>query len=172
MGEDCALCLSSVFSYSSSEYGPSEKARYDLFHQPCSACSVVDSRADSLCGFCQHLRLRHLVRCVEPETRIRLLFSLFKGLVEDDFVTECQLCRLVNHMIMVGLSAAQLSEVRKANCDIVLYSGLPPDSQPEGSSVFTAEIWAHYSEGDGLASIWVGDLHIDDIKKGEAFHNS
>ncbi|KAL4898302.1 heterokaryon incompatibility protein-domain-containing protein [Aspergillus ambiguus] len=65
---------------------------------------------------------------------------------------------------MVGLSAAQLSELRKANCDLVLYPGLPKDSQSEGSSVFSAEIYAHYSEGAGEASIWVGDLHIDDIK--------
>lgn len=95
-----------------------------------------------------------------------------KGLVEGPIMTECVLCRLVNHMIVVGLSAAQLSEVREANCDIVLYPGLPQDSQPEGSSVFSAEIWAHYSERGGEATVWVGDLHIDDIKSGKAFHSS
>ena len=172
MDKNCALCLSSAFCHSRSEYGPPEQELYDLFHQPCSACSVLDSQADSLCDFCQHLRLRHLVRCVKPEIRRRFYFFLRKGLVDDATVTGCLLCRLVNHMIVVGLSAAELSEVRKANCDIVLDQILPLDSQSEGSSVFSAEIWAKLSEGGGEAYIWVGDLHIDDVKSGKTFHPS
>lgn len=174
MDGHCALCPSSVSYYSPSESGPSEQERYDLFHKPCSSCSVIDSQAYSLCGFCQHLRLRHLVRCVEPDTKRRFLFAFRKGLIENPVVTECPLCRLVSHMIVVGLSAAQLSEARKSedNCDIVLYLGLPQHSQPDGSTVFLGDIYAHYSEEGGLANIWVGDLHIDEVKSGKASHPS
>lgn len=110
------------------------------------------------------------MRCVKPEARRRFYFALRKGLVEDKILTECPICRLINHMIVVGLSATELSEVRKANCDIVLYQGLPQDSQPEGSSVFLAEIWAEFAEGDGEATIWIGDIHIDDVKSGKMFY--
>lgn len=159
MGGNCDLCLTSVTHYSRGEHGPSEQERHELFHQPCPTCSAVDSQADLLCDHCHHLRLRHLVRCVDPETRSKFLFPLRRGL-EDSVRTECPFCRLINHLIMVGLNDDQISEVRAADCDIVLYPGLPQDSQPD-SSVFSAEIWAHCPEDDGVATIWAGDLHID-----------
>lgn len=109
---------------------------------------------------------------MKPETRNRFSFFLRKGQVDDAIMAGCVLCRLVDHMIVVGLSAAEISEVRKSNCDIVLDEALPGDSESEGSSVFSAEIWAKFSEGDGggVAYNWAGDIHIDDIKSGKAFH--
>lgn len=170
MDEHCTLCISSASCLSRSEKGPSQQELYELFHLPCSACSVLDSQADSLCDFCQHLRLRHLVRCVKPETRNRFEFFLRKGQVDNAIRTGCALCRLVDHIILVGLSAAEISEMRKSNCDIVLDEALPEDSQSEGSSVFSAEVWAKFSEGVEVAYNWVGDIHINDIKSGKAFH--
>ena len=169
MDEHCAPCLSSVSYYSSSDSGPSEQECHELFHQPCPACSLVDPQQYAPCGHCQHLRLRHLIKCVDPVTRNRFLFTLRKGLAEDANVTECRFCRLINHMIVAGLSPAQLLEVRAADYEIVLYPGLPQDSQSERSDAFSAEIWAHYPEDGGVATMWIGDIYIDDAKIGMIF---
>ncbi|KAL2829537.1 heterokaryon incompatibility protein-domain-containing protein [Aspergillus cavernicola] len=69
-------------------------------------------------------------------------------------------------MIVVGLSAAQICEVKEATHEILLYLGLPQASQPKGSSALSADIYASYSEAGGVSAIWVGDLHIDDIQSG------
>lgn len=171
MNGNCALCPSSLFYYAHSETGPTARERHELFHQRCSACSLSKPQEDFLCDICQHLRLGHLVKCVKPETRMRYLFPLPKVLAEDGIGTKCPLCRFVNHMIVVGLSAELLSQVKKADYDIVLYLGLPQVPQLGSSSIPSADIYVSYSDGDGVSNTWVGDLHIDDIKDGKALSN-
>jgi len=168
MDEDCPLCPSSLFYYKHSESEPTGQERHELFHRPCPACSLAMSQEESICDFCQHLRLKHLIRCVKPETRMGFLFPLRKGLAEDYIVSKCPLCRIVNHMIVVGLIAGQLSEIKGTNYDIILYLGPSQDPQSGASSILSADIYASYSEGDGISNIWVGDLHITDINKSKA----
>lgn len=98
------------------------------------------------------------------------LFPLRKGLAEDYIVTKCPLCRIVNHMIVVGLNAKQLSEIKGTNYDVILYLGPSQDPQSGASSILSADIYASYSEGNGMSNIWVGDLHITDINKSKARH--
>ena len=169
MDDQCVLCPSSLFYYAPSKSEPTGQERYELFHQPCSACSLTKSLEESMCDFCQHLRLKHLIRCVKPEIRMRLLFPLRKELVDNHVVTKCPLCRFVNHMIVVGLGAERISQVRATGSyDVVLFLGPPQDSQWGPSGLPSADIYVSSSDTDGSSNIWVGDLHIDDGKKGKA----
>ncbi|PGH06885.1 hypothetical protein GX51_02130 [Blastomyces parvus] len=75
-------------------------------------------------------------------------------------------------MISVGLSSKQIAEVRAArNYDIVLYLGPPQnyDSQSGVSGVPSADIYVSYSDGDGVSNIWVGDVHIDEVREGGSY---
>lgn len=71
-----------------------------FFHQPCERCSSTTN--DTLCSFCNHMRLKHLVQCliladidVEPRSSIReidLDLGSSQGLEERSF--NCDTCRL------------------------------------------------------------------------------
>ncbi|OJD12294.1 hypothetical protein AJ78_07085 [Emergomyces pasteurianus Ep9510] len=70
-------------------------------------------------------------------------------------------------MVVVGLNSERLLEVKgTGNYDIVLYLGPPQDqdSQPGGSGVPLADIYVSYSDGNGVSNVWIGDIHIDQIK--------
>ncbi|KAK2755529.1 hypothetical protein FQN54_006469 [Arachnomyces sp. PD_36] len=71
-------------------------------------------------------------------------------------------------MVYVGLSAERISKAKKAGYVIVLYLGLPRESRSGGSDVPSADIYLSYSEEDGGSNIWIGDLHMDDIKRSVA----
>ncbi|OAX84782.1 hypothetical protein ACJ72_00835 [Emergomyces africanus] len=181
MYEQCVLCPSSLFYYTHSDSAPTSNERYELFHQPCSSgCTLPSSYRkrealdSNICDFCEHLRLRHLVNCVKPDIRMRFLFPLRKGLLAKQnpknnvLAKKCSLCSFVTRMVSVGLSSEQLSEVKGAgNSDIVLYLGLPQnqDSQSGGPGVPLADIYVSYSDGSGVSNVWIGDIHIDQIKK-------
>ncbi|KAJ0426787.1 heterokaryon incompatibility protein-domain-containing protein [Aspergillus carlsbadensis] len=64
-------------------------------------------------------------------------------------------------MLMVGLNAAQLSEMRAAKYDVVLNLGLREDWEAQGSGVVFADAYAHFSDGYGLSNVWIGDVRID-----------
>lgn len=109
---------------------------------------------------------------------MRFLFPLRKGLLAEERHNnnivpkkrkkKCPLCCFVKHMAVVGLSSEQLSQVKGAgNYDIVLYLGRPQnqDSQSGVSGVPSADIYVSYSDGEGVSNIWIGDVHIDEIKK-------
>ncbi|KKZ60194.1 hypothetical protein EMCG_05116 [[Emmonsia] crescens] len=75
-------------------------------------------------------------------------------------------------MAVVGLSSEQLSQVKGAgNYDIVLYLGRPQnqDSQSGVSGVPSADIYVSYSDGEEVSNIWIGDVHIDEIKENGSF---
>lgn len=63
MAQPCGLCPSLV-SFDE-EYNLNFTIQDDSFHQPCSSCNDDEYRAIDLCTWCEHLRLRHLIRCVE-----------------------------------------------------------------------------------------------------------
>ncbi|EQL28281.1 hypothetical protein BDFG_08970 [Blastomyces dermatitidis ATCC 26199] len=188
MDEQCHLCQSSLFYYTQNDSEPTPQERYELFHQPCSStCSLPTNPRDKeaqdldICDFCSHIRLRHLVNCIKPNIRSRFLFPLRRGLLEEErhgsnnnIVSrkrkrECSLCAFMKHMVAVGLSSTRIAEVKGArNYDIVLYLGPPQsdDSQSGVSGVPSADIYVSYSDGDGVSNIWVGDVHIDEIRQG------
>ena len=170
MTEECALCPSSLGYQNYSESEPTQEERHKLFHELCPTCSPAKAQNQSMCDFCQHLRLEHLIKCLKPEIRMPFAFPLQNGLANASIVTECPLCRIVNHMLMVGLSRDQLAQIRGTNHDIILYLGSAQDPRIGGVGTVSADIYASYPEGDGFSYIWVGDLHIDDITKGEACH--
>ena len=172
MAEECALCPSSLIYQIHSESEPTREERHELFHEWCPTCSPAKAQDESTCDFCQHLRLRHLIKCLKPEIRMPFAFPLLNGLANTSVVTKCPLCRTVNHMLMVGLNGDQLAQIKGTNSDIILYLGSAQDPRIGDVGTLSADIYASYPEGDGMAYVWVGDLHIDDIKKGEACHLS
>ena len=169
MAEDCASCpYSLIRNDESSESEATRQERYELFHQSCPTCSLAKFQDESMCDFCQHLRLRHLARCVTPEIRRAFQFPLQKGLADISVMTKCPLCRIVKHMLAVGLSGGQLSELKGTNYELVLCLAPPQSPQSRASSALSADVYASYPEGEnGTSNIWVGDLYIDDIDKGK-----
>ncbi len=167
MADDCAVCPSSLFYYRHSESGSTREERHELFHQSCPACSPVKAQDQSLCDLCQHLRLEHLIRCVEPENFKEILFPLQKGLADTYVERLCPLCRMVNHMFVISLSGEQLSEIKGVGYDTILYLGPPHDPDSGASSILSADIYASYLERGGTSNVWVGDLHINDTNKGK-----
>lgn len=170
MAEECALCPSSLVYQKDSESEPTREERHELFHEPCPTCSPAKAQDESVCDFCQHLRLEHLIKCLKPEVRVQFAFPLQNGLANTSVVPKCPLCRIVNHMLVVGLSGDQLAQIKVIDYDIILYLGSAQDARIGGVSTLSADIYASYPEGDGMSYIWVGDLHIDDIKKGDKPH--
>lgn len=153
----CEYCPFSLFYYEYSESGPTTAEREELFHQPCHPCSLSAFQDERLCPICQHLRLRHLVTCVSVESRRRFLFHLRQGLVQEDVVPRCPLCRLVWHMILHAFDKNRVSAIMRSDHNICLFLG-PLD---EHKSSVAADIYLQYAEENGQANLWVGDLHID-----------
>ena len=71
---------------------------WELFHQPCDSrfCEAILNQ--SLCPFCQHLRLRHLLICVPYMIWQNFRISLPNGLVSD-LASRCSFCNIIIHTV-------------------------------------------------------------------------
>lgn len=68
-----------------------------LFHGECSSCSSFEEDAShSLCDFCSHLRLRHLLSCTPESFVIKLKFPVEDISIKDE---SCLFCRMVKTAI-------------------------------------------------------------------------
>ena len=169
MAEGCALCPLALACSTYNGPRPTQQECYKLFHQSCPACSLVQSQERFIYVSCQHLKLRHLVKYVKPEIRREFLFRLRKGLANFSVMPKCPFCRIVNHMVVVGLSKEQLSKMKQTDYIISLDSFSPQDPQLGSSTFFLADI-AIFLGDDTIGYAWVGNLYIDDIIKGKIFH--
>jgi hypothetical protein len=60
----CELCRVAGVYFSFQELPMTEKEIHKLFHEACSDCDYPSfGSLVNLCGFCHHLRPRHLMRC-------------------------------------------------------------------------------------------------------------
>lgn len=173
MAEECALCPSSL----GKDYGSraTRHEHYELFHQSCPTCSLTKLQDESMCNSCQYLRLRHLVRCMTPEVLRAFEFRLPKGLADISVATKCPLCRIVKHMLVVGLSSGELSKVKGPDYEIVLSLAPPHLPQYRSSSALLVRVFVFYyhkRENSVRSVFWGGHLCIDNIDKGEALSHS
>ena len=165
MAEDCDFCPSSLV-YRHGEFHrpePSLQECRELFHQWCPTCPPGNPQDDWLCDCCQHLRFQHLMRCVSSEISMLFCFRLKNVSGKTLASTNCSLCRIVNHMLHVGLGENMLSQLNETGYDIRLRFH---ESQPQASGNLLADIVASFRNIDGPVSMWVGNLHIDRGNKG------
>ncbi|KAM7203221.1 hypothetical protein V8F33_002212 [Rhypophila sp. PSN 637] len=68
-----------------------------LFHQDCETCNadVNTSKNFDLCAFCQHLRLRHLLRCLDPDESPLYKVKFCRAEDIPERAPFCLFCRLV-----------------------------------------------------------------------------
>ena len=108
----CYICESGLFIFDWGWRTPGEDQSRQLsrtlsaqlFHQDCENCNAkaITSKDSNLCAFCQHLRLRHLLRCVNPdEPPVDGTFVKFCR-VEDipERAPFCLFCRLVVRTVL------------------------------------------------------------------------
>lgn len=168
MADACVFCPSSLV-YDDDE--PTADERDELFHKPCSTCSSSNFQTEPLCSSCQHLRLRHLVMCVDAKTRNRFLFALRKNLnVEDNKAIHCPLCRMLNHMILSGADLSLFSHLERTNSTLVLDTRVSQWEGLEVSGILEAEIYAYHKDGESTSFSWIGNLHVDDTSNSMTCH--
>jgi len=157
MATSCDLCASACSYYAHTDSKPSTQETYELFHEPCSDCTPAAPSEEVLCKICRHLRLRHLVRCVDRKTRRQYNFLLRRTHV----ATRCSFCHLVTDMLAAALGAEKLKSVIGKDYKILLYLGYPQISETWESDV-SADLYA--CNDDDESFVWVGDLRIDDAR--------
>jgi hypothetical protein len=99
MAQPCEFCPS-VVSFDE-DYNPDFIIQDDYFHQPCPSCDDDEYRATDLCAWCEHLRLRHLVKCLEVhEIWPRPHFYMRPNLLTDIPANDCVLCRIFRYIVL------------------------------------------------------------------------
>ncbi|KAK0623967.1 heterokaryon incompatibility protein-domain-containing protein [Immersiella caudata] len=100
---DCNICRSGFFGdFEIKNDIEARKLTPDLslalFHGDCDRCNRELLSDTALCAFCQHLRLRHLLLCVDfeqpPFKNIQIKFCDFEDAVKRVTVDGCTFCRL------------------------------------------------------------------------------
>ncbi|KAF2812976.1 HET-domain-containing protein [Mytilinidion resinicola] len=140
-----------------------------LFHQPCSSCPVAKPDPDPLlCDQCQHLRVWHLLRCVDHELRPERLLPLPMILLEEAGEIRCSFCRIIKATLTSAFDLFQLLDIQTQFP--VLYLNLDPHGgQPrasEGIHLADISVDMETTEGASGGILGVGDLQIRDLKQG------
>ena len=98
MAPSCDFCPL-VVSFDE-DYNPDFTVQDDYFHQPCASCDNAEYKATDLCSWCEHLRLRHLIKCVEVhDIRPRPHFYMRPNLLTDISADDCPLCRIFRYIL-------------------------------------------------------------------------
>jgi hypothetical protein len=99
MVHPCDFCLQ-VVSFDE-DYNPDFVVQHDYFHQPCASCDIAQYSATELCAWCDHLRLRHLIRCVEVhQIWPRPHFYMKPSLLTESSPDDCPVCRIFRHILL------------------------------------------------------------------------
>ena len=139
---DCPYCNESFLQFCTINRGElDEEDSYHIlkrvFHENCSAGHNGKNDEEALCGFCRHLRLGHLLRCLRKQS---LPFESLRFCRFEDINTrqECPLCRLIirsglPYSIFAG--AGSSAKCSGASLEICFYSGsiLPRIRYRDGS---------------------------------------
>lgn len=107
---------------------------YELFHSDCNACHYEGGRADHLCPFCQHLRLRHLCLCEIP-WQSGLLVITFGNLASFSPNQGCAFCHLIQEAIksnLLSLDSYRMKDLRHSR--IMVHKGFS-GSEQSGSTI-------------------------------------
>jgi hypothetical protein len=102
----CPHCPDTLYTFDTGDREDLYASSYEYFHQPCPAhrCSQPDVIQDALCEQCRHLRLCHLLNCmqwkpghdgvdVNLDTRFR----------KERFMAKtCPFCRLIQKLLLSG----------------------------------------------------------------------
>ena len=166
MAEECSLCPESLFHSDTIEPELFQKECHELFHNDCPKCSLANKQDESMCDVCRHLRLRHLVTCIEPGRRQDIWLHLQEGLAEPSAVIACPLCRMTSHLMMIHLNQDQISELRRTRHDIFLWLASNSAGEVEASTGLMGELCVNLSSGGSMTNWRIGDLHIADVDKG------
>lgn len=81
------------------------QTRHFVFHEECQSCSSPDGAQISLCDFCKHLRLGHLVWCIWENPKVSEVSELLKVSIDLDPTsralsrTKCDLCDFLTNAI-------------------------------------------------------------------------
>ena len=95
----CSYCTKGFLQFSTINHDePKEEESYlimkKVFHEDCASSHEITDDECLLCGFCRHLRLTHLLRCLGKE---KLPFESVRFCRFEDFNLrqECAFCRLI-----------------------------------------------------------------------------
>lgn len=99
MAEPCDLCQN-VVSFDE-DYRPYFIVQQDYFHRPCASCDNADYRMPGLCAWCEHLRIRHLIKCLRVhDVWPRPHFYMRQDLLTNPTAVDCPLCRVFRHVLL------------------------------------------------------------------------
>ena len=139
----------------------------ELFHQSYSQCDHCELQDDIHCHTCQHLRLKHLIKCLPYKIRDRYFFPLRKGLIEDSGITRCPLCRIVKHVVLSNYDRSELSDIGDRGYDLKIYLQFFQAQETSVKAVITLEFLVGEGPRVQKWKPYAGTLHIDDTKNGK-----
>lgn len=95
----------------------------DYFHTYCDKCHSEDGTQDlSLCSGCRHLRLPHLIQCVDTGLfDDHDLFFLFSFNELQERASSCRVCRFLRNMLHAHHNAFGTDELDMSNIFIYLW---------------------------------------------------
>ena len=158
---NCSFCKEVAWKGSNSNR---KQFIQDLFHSNCITCSIPNSGEDiSLCPFCRHLRVQHLIVCrrLDFKQTVKVTVSL-PDIFERS--SKCCLCRVFVHTASTYSDLASLDSdcLRLGSLDLELWSGI-------FSYIFNGMNWRYTAsiaidsqpterEGHGIHSVRTKDI--------------
>jgi hypothetical protein len=100
---ECPYCPDTLYTFDTGDYDL--VSSYEYFHKPCPApiCSQPVALKSALCDSCQHLRLWHLLICMQWRRGYQFEVNLERKFRKDQFMTKtCSFCRLIQPLLLPG----------------------------------------------------------------------
>jgi hypothetical protein len=161
---ECPYCPETLYTFDTGDYDVDES--YEYFHKPCvsTLCTEVDHLKSALCDQCLHLRLWHLLKCMQwGPGNDAFEVNLDRPFRREQFMSKtCTFCQLIQTLLLPGtydpakLESGELLFM-DVNEDACLQLSLAKLSEQMSSTVATVFV-------DSGASIFrtptIGALHI------------
>jgi hypothetical protein len=101
--DECPYCPDTLYTFDTGDYDL--VSSYEYFHKPCPApnCSQLEASKSTLCDSCRHLRLWHLLVCMQWPRGYQFEVNLERNYRKDQFMGKtCSFCRLIQPLLLPG----------------------------------------------------------------------